>query len=269
VIVKPVFLCLLLLGASLPSAFADAPSNGRTVVLLHGLARSASSMHRMELALQQEGYRVCNLDYPSREHSIAELASRYVAPRVMECAHGSGEPIDFVTHSMGGIIVRQLAASGQVSNIGRVVMLGPPNQGSEVVDKLGGWYLFQRLNGPAGSELGTAPDSLPNRLGPAKFETGVIAGSHSINWILSLLIPGPDDGKVSIARARLQGMRDFVEVEASHPFLMNDDQAIRQTIRFLQRGCFDHGPELPSLLATTASGVAFGCGAEPRPEASS
>lgn len=222
------------------SAFADAAADAPTVVLLHGLARSAASMQHMQLALEQAGYRVCNLDYPSREHPVAELASRYVAPAVVECRRGSDRPVDFVTHSMGGIIVRQLAASGMVPGIGRVVMLGPPNQGSEVVDRLGGWYPFRLLNGPAGGELGTSPDSVPNRLGPAHFEAGVIAGNHSINWILSLMIPGDNDGKVAVSRARLDGMRDFVVVGASHPFLMNDRTAIRQTLRFLRRGCFSH-----------------------------
>lgn len=239
-IARTALLCLLLTSAP---AVPDAHSNGRVVVLLHGLARGASSMQRMEVALRKQGYRVCNLGYPSREHSIAELASRYVAPRVAECVRGSGEPVDFVTHSMGGIIVRQLAAAGLVRNIGRVVMLGPPNRGSEVVDRLGGWCLFRLLNGPAGGELGTSPDALPNRLGPARFEAGIIAGRRSINWILSLMIPGPDDGKVSIERARLEGMQDFVVVDASHPFLMNDSRAIGQTIHFLDQGRFAHDPQ--------------------------
>jgi triacylglycerol lipase len=198
-------------------------------------------MNRMEAALQAAGYRVCNIAYPSRKHAVATLAAGHVAPGIARCVPEAGEPVNFVTHSLGGIIVRQLAATGAVRRFGRVVMLGPPNQGSEVVDTLGTWGLFQAINGPAGAELGTTPGSLPLKLGPAPFEVGIIAGSRSINWILSSIIPGGDDGKVSIERAKLAGMRDFIVVPASHPFLMKDDEAIRQTIRFLSCGSFEHG----------------------------
>jgi hypothetical protein len=118
-------------------------------------------------------------------------------------------------------------------------MLSPPSQGSEVVDRLGGWWLFQAMNGPAGAELGTGPDSLPNRLGRAQFSVGIIARTRSVNLFLSALIPGADDGKVAVDRARLDGMADFVVVPASHPFIMNNREAIRQTLTFLRTGSFD------------------------------
>jgi hypothetical protein len=204
-------------------------------------------MRRMESALQAAGYRVCNVAYPSREHRIADLAAHHVAPRIAECVPDAGQPISFVTHSLGGIIVRELERSGKVRTFGRVVMLGPPNHGSEVVDALGDWDLFRTVNGPAGGELGTTPASVPQGLGPAAFEVGVIAGSDSINWINSLIIPGVDDGKVSVESARLEGMRDFVVVEVSHPFLMTDDEVIDQTLEFLNHGCFARDDREPSV----------------------
>ena len=197
-------------------------------------------MNKMGTALAAAGYRVCNVSYPSREHSIADLAARYVAPEIARCASSENERLDFVTHSMGGIIVRQLAHTGTQRPIGRVVMLGPPNHGSEVVDEIGDWRLFGALNGPAGRELGTKDGSVPKSLGPVTFETGVIAGNVSINWINSFMIPGPDDGKVSVESARLEGMRDFIVIPATHPFLMRNAQAIKQTIHFLRTGCFEH-----------------------------
>ena len=108
---------------------ADAPAaaGAKTVVLLHGLARSSGSMEQMARALEAEGYRVCNVGYPSREHPIAVLAAEHVAPALARCAPDPATPLDFVTHSLGGIIVRQLAASGAVASFGRVVMLSPPN----------------------------------------------------------------------------------------------------------------------------------------------
>lgn len=211
-----------------------------TVVTLHGLARSAHTMDKLADALRAQGHKVCNVDYPSRHHPVEVLAHEYVLPQILACQDNSAGPIHFVTHSLGSIIVRQLAADGTLPAIGRVVMLGPPNHGSEVVDKLGDLAPFRWLNGPAGDQLGTGPQSKPAQLGPASFELGVIAGSSSINWILSLLIPGDDDGKVSIQSTQLDGMSDHIVVPVSHPFLMKDRSVINQTAHFLNHGEFDH-----------------------------
>lgn len=213
---------------------------GKQVVLLHGLARSAGSMHSMAAYLQDNGFNVCNIDYPSRHHPIEILTAEFVVPAIRSCFRGG--PINFVSHSLGGIIVRQIAAQYSDISIGRVVMLAPPNQGSEVVDKLGNFGLFNWLNGPAGQQLGTDKDSLPNRLGPASFELGVIAGNRSINLLLSALIPGSDDGKVAVKRTALDGMRDFLLVEQTHPFIMGSDVVQRQTLHFLQTGRFKPVP---------------------------
>lgn len=139
---------------------------------------------------------------------------------------------------MGGIIVRYLANKELVSRIGRVVMLSPPNQGSEVVDVLGDTWLFEWINGPAGRVLGTGKDSLPLQLGPAKFELGIIIGIKSINLINSAMIDGADDGKVSVENAKLEGMQDFLILPVTHPFIMKDETVIRQTIHFLNFGRF-------------------------------
>ena len=232
-----------ILGFAALLPMAAQASEPELVVLLHGLARSPSSMEKMQHSLELAGYEVCNLGYPSTEQSIENLAADHVLPAIGEC-NGSGlRRTHFVTHSLGGIIVRQLHAMSTADTelvFGRVVMLGPPNGGSEVVDKLGGMLPFQWLNGPAGQQLGTDEDAVPVRLGATNLEVGVIAGSRSINLILSMLIPGDDDGKVSIDNARLEGMRDFIVLPVSHPFLMKDDDVIRQTINFLEAGAFQH-----------------------------
>lgn len=222
------------------AAVADAvvPMKGESVVLLHGLARSSDSMTPMARALEAAGYHVCNVSYPSREHPVEKLAADFVAPAVRACLSDEAREIHFVTHSLGGILVRQLAKSEPDIRIGRVVMLGPPNHGSEVVDRLGGLSLFEWINGPAGLQLGTDTESLPRTLGSLPFEAGVISGDHSINPILSLIIPGADDGKVSIESAKLEGMTDFCVVPASHPFIMKNKLAIQQTLAFLSAGSF-------------------------------
>jgi pimeloyl-ACP methyl ester carboxylesterase len=232
-------LWLLLLFPS--SAKSDAPMKEH-VILLHGLCRSSSSMHAMERALTAAGYQVWNLDYPSRRRTVAALSETVLAPAIRNCETAGATRIHFVAHSLGGILVRDYLARHPATEVGRVVMLGPPNQGSEIVDKLGSWWLFQKINGPAGGELGTASDSVPNRIGPPAYDLGVIAGNRSINWINSLLIPGPDDGKVSVARTKLPGMADHLVLPTTHPFIMKNRAVIKQTIHFLHEGKFAREP---------------------------
>lgn len=210
------------------------------VVLLHGLGRTSRSMDLVAEALRTGNYVVCNVDYPSREYVITELVGAHVVPAIHDCGLDVRGPIHFVTHSMGGIIVRQIAAVAALPTIGRVVMLAPPNQGSEVVDVLGDNWLFEFVNGPAGRQLGTEAESKPNSLGEADFELGVITGNTSINPLLSNIIPGEDDGKVAVQRAKVVGMQDFLILPVSHPFIMRDEIVIRQSLHFLAHGEFDH-----------------------------
>ncbi|MGA9453385.1 MAG: alpha/beta hydrolase [Verrucomicrobiia bacterium] len=210
------------------------------VILLHGLCRTTRSMTKMERALTEAGYQVQNVSYPSRTASVQKLADDAIGKAVGDCQRDGATKIDFVTHSLGGILVRSYLARHSIPSLGRVVMLAPPNQGSEVADKLGWLFLYKWINGPAGNELGTDKNSTPNKLGPADFPVGVIAGDRSINWINSLLIPGRDDGKVSVERTRVAGMSDHIVVHTAHPFIMRKREVIRQTIQFLRTGNFDH-----------------------------
>ena len=219
---------------------SPALSAPESVILLHGLCRTSHSMAKMERALTDAGYRVQNVNYPSRTASIQQLADDAIGEAVVNCQRDGPAKIDFVTHSLGGILVRSYLARHSLPSLGRVVMLAPPNQGSEVVDKLGWTFVFKWLNGPAGSELGTGDNSTPDQLGPATYPVGVIAGDRSINWINSLLIPGRDDGKVSIERTKLAGMSDHLVIHTAHPFIMKNCEAVRQTIQFLRTGAFDH-----------------------------
>jgi hypothetical protein len=139
---------------------------------------------------------------------------------------------------MGGILIRQFLQTNTIERLGRVVMLGPPNRGSEVVDSLGDYQLFASINGPAGKQLGTDSNSVPNRLGPVTFELGVIAGDRSINLINSSMIDGPDDGKVSVANTKVDGMKQHLVLHVTHPYLMKNERVIRETICFLRTGSF-------------------------------
>ncbi len=235
---KPHPLHLLpMLGIMLMSSLSVPAGEG--VILLHGLCRTPASMAKLATELTSAGFTVANVGYDSRRHSIAELADRAIGPALASPRLRDCSKIHFVTHSMGGLLVRSYFKQHPADRLGRVVMLAPPNQGSEIVDKLGSWFLFQKINGPAGAELGTSLESTPNRLGPVNFECGVITGDRSLNWINSLLIPGSDDGKVSLARSQVAGMKEHLVIHTTHPFIMKNREAIRHTLRFLQAGTFN------------------------------
>ena len=204
------------------------------VILLHGLIRSPASMSSLETALQQAGYTTVNLGYPSRQHPIERLAELAITPALQHCPEESG--IYFVTHSLGGILVRQYLSQQTIPQLKRVVMLGPPNQGSEILDKLGSLYGFAWINGPASLQLGTTHHSIPNQLGAVDFELGVIAGDKTINWVLSSLIPGKDDGKVSVARSKVAGMARHLVLPVNHVTMMKDQQVINATLAYLKSG---------------------------------
>jgi triacylglycerol lipase len=218
------------------SKIAPPPTRNETVVLLHGLVRTERAMRKMAKALRADGYRVINHNYPSTSAPIGDLTTTVFAainPQIQKAA-----TVHFVTHSMGGIILRQYLETHAIPNLGRTVMLAPPSRGSEVPDKLGGFALFKKLNGPAGNQLGTGNTSIPLQLSKTDFELGIIAGDRSVNPILSLLIPGPDDGKVALSRVKPATLTDYVQIHATHTFMPQNAKAIAQTKHFLAHGKF-------------------------------
>jgi len=192
----------------------------------------------LEKALQNSGFTVVNVDYPSRKLPIEELSPLVVRGGMDSCPEAT--KIHFVTHSLGGILVRYYFEDNSIQEMGRVVMIAPPNQGSEVVDNLRNFPGFKMLNGPAGLQLGTDEESIPLNLGPVDYEVGVIAGTRTFNPILSLFLPNPDDGKVSLERTKVEGMADFITVPHSHPFIMSAPDVISQALAFIKTGHFVH-----------------------------
>jgi pimeloyl-ACP methyl ester carboxylesterase len=212
--------------------------SGDYVVLLHGLGRTARSMRRLERTLQKEGYRVVNVTYPSTHSTVETLANDWLSGLLKREVVDRTVRVHFVTHSMGGIVLRQYLDGHRIDNLGRVVMLAPPSQGSELADSLQRHLLFQWFTGPAGQQLGARECSVPRTLGPVTFELGIIAGDRSANPWFSAQIPGPDDGKVSVASTKLEGMRDFLVVHSTHTWIMRRKEVIRSVTTFLRSGHF-------------------------------
>ncbi|MET0222564.1 MAG: alpha/beta fold hydrolase [Tardiphaga sp.] len=209
------------------------------VVLLHGIARTARSMNRLERHLKHAGFATLNIDYPSRRMPLAALA-RDIHGDVAAFADRVEGPIHFVGHSMGGLLIRVYLAMYPPPRHGRVVMLGTPNNGSELADRLKHLGLYRAFYGPAGQQLTTAGDAALRALPRPHYPLGIIAGRRTLNPVSSFFkLPRPNDGMVAVRSTRLHGMADHVVVAASHTGLTHHPVAIAQTIAFLRLGRFN------------------------------
>jgi triacylglycerol lipase len=188
--------------------------------------------------LAYNNYLVWNKAYPSREAKIEVLTANHLPTGIRQCEEWNAGTIHFVTHSMGGILVRQYLQSNNIPGLGKIIMLAPPNHGSEVVDHMAESSFFQEIMGPAGQQLSTQNSSKPNSLNPIPGTIGIIAGSVTSDPWFAWMFDGPNDGKVSVESARLDEMADFLVVEHGHTFMMTSDDVIAQVLYFLKHGKF-------------------------------
>lgn len=210
----------------------------RHVIVLHGIGMSKAWMGGFARALKKAGYVVHNISYPSRQKSFEELVKEHIAPAVEKIA---APKIDFIGHSMGGILIRFYARDYGAQRIGRVVMIGTPNHGSQVADYLRQWPAFRWYFGAAGGGLGTRAQDVHAQLPPVDFECGVIAGD--VNWLhfpISYMadMPVPNDGLVTVESTRIDGMADHTVLGADHSLMVWTPEVWRRAISFLQTGRF-------------------------------
>lgn len=217
---------------------SSAAANGEMVILLHGMGRYASSMKKIANHLQSAGYTVLNIDYASRKKTIQEIAEQDVAGAVQLCRDRNATKIHFVTHSLGGIVVRQYLQDETLPKGSRIVMLSPPNKGSELAEYLKTYKFYKYVLGPAGQALGTGEGSVPNLLSPVNHEIGIITGNKRLTPDLLGIMDGPNDGKVSVSRSKLDEMSDFIVVPATHTFIMRHPVVLEQVLYFLENGKF-------------------------------
>ncbi|WP_051687273.1 triacylglycerol lipase [Microbulbifer sp. HZ11] len=238
-------LVVLALLVSAHSAYANSHDRPEKpcVVLIHGITKDSRSMEAIAAALREAGFHAVNLDYPSREFPIETLADMTIPLGINACKEAGAAPLHFVTHSMGGLLLRQYYEHRDANEIARAVMLGPPNQGSRLGNFLSCIPVIKDVNGPAGKQMGIDERSLPSRLGPVKFPLGVIAGTRSFNPFFSAIISGDDDGIVGLPSTYVEGTCARVTYPLTHNGLTGSAQAIVQVVTFLKSGKFS-GPEV-------------------------
>jgi triacylglycerol lipase len=234
-------------------SFAASDPAPETVVLLHGLGRSPGGMKILELRLEADGFEVFNLEYDSRASSIEDVTAS-VDKQLEHCCVASRR-VHFVTHSMGGIVLRALLHDHPVHNAGRAVLLAPPNAGSEIVDELSKYPLFELVLGPLAIQLGTSVNQLPRTLPPPSIPFGVVAGNHWWNPVGAALLPGASDGTVTVESTRLDGMEDHLVVPHTHSFLMNSPAVAGAVSTFLHTGRFPHCADPQSACKTSSTEI--------------
>jgi pimeloyl-ACP methyl ester carboxylesterase len=208
----------------------------KAVLLLHGHGRTGLSMGLLAARLQAAGWDSLAPSYGFRRSlpAILDVLNGPVAR--FAAAH---ERLDIVTHSMGGLVARALVAAHRPPNLGRVVMLAPPNRGSELADLLVSLDLAATVLGPCHGHLVTRRSAADEALlGTVDYELGIVAGNRSLTPVPARLLPPPHDGKVSVAATHLAGMADHIVLPVPHSLMTAHPLTGAQALHFLRQGRF-------------------------------
>jgi pimeloyl-ACP methyl ester carboxylesterase len=230
---------------ALPKMPKKQPKNGEVVILLHGALRRGSSMKLLGKYLERSGYETLSVTYPSNRQTFEELADYLHNELHVSEQFNKATKVHFVTHSMGGIVTRYYLGKNRPANLGRVVMMGPPNQGSEFADFMSETErlkpIFDRIFGPSGAQM-TTGHAHAAAAGKITYDVGVIAGCVSINPLAPWVLEGEHDGIVPVERTKLPGMKDHIVVRATHTMMMYNPNVWKQVGAFLKSGAFDRAP---------------------------
>jgi hypothetical protein len=211
-------------------------NKGDYVIVLHGITRSSRHMKILANHIQNGGFEVINVNYPSTKYQIEELVeiiNQEISSRVIK-----NKKIHFVGYSMGALLIRALIHKYKYKNLGRVVQLAPPNHGSEIADWTKNLWIYKKIFGPSGQQLVTNQKMFEHIFGEVNYELGIIAGNATLDPIFSIIIPGPDDGRVGVEKTKLEGMKEHIVIKVSHSFFPYSKKVRKQTLHFLQYGSF-------------------------------
>jgi triacylglycerol lipase len=223
------------------------PGKGDYLVMLHGWTTGYDNMREARKRFSRAGYHVVNLRYPVRTTPPEILIKDHIKPGIAKHCTDPGRKIHFLTQSLGGVLLRDYLKTDRPANLGRVVMLAPPNNGIEIIDRLGHRRSFAKFFGPTALALETGEKGWPRRLGKADFPLGIIMGDTRVGIpITSRMLPGPDDGIVSLESGKLEGMQQLIRVRAVHTALPTDQEALCQAQHFLEEGKFAPPAAVPA-----------------------
>jgi pimeloyl-ACP methyl ester carboxylesterase len=218
------------------------------VVLVHGLARTPRMFWRMAPALEGAGFETIRYGYHSIRYSAGASAAMFrgYLEHLAE-TDAQGRTVHLVGFSLGALLIRAaLDRRIEGLKVGRVVMIGPPNKGAGILNDMVAQAWARRFMGPAIQDVREGSDWL-EQLGTPKHEIGVIAGTKAypgvsmashMNFLKGAHTDEPSDGTVEVRNTLLDGMSDFATVHASHTFLCQNADSIRQTVYFLEHGKF-------------------------------
>lgn len=212
--------------------------NKHHVILLHGMYRTNVAMRPVDRFLKSLGYSTSNISYPSTEYDIETLVKDYLIPEIDKYKEQQNITLHFATHSMGGILVRYYLKHNSLPNLGNVVMIAPPNKGTPLAELFEDSDWINTKSGPSKMQLGASKDSWVNQLGAANFDVGIIAGNENNNILTDMILPGEDDGVVSVESTKLAKMKDFITIPAKHYRLRSNITVLQQVAHFLKYGNF-------------------------------
>src|SRR5688500_2230571 len=220
---------------------ASRPPAREIVVILHGIAKNAGSMKPVEAMLQKQGYETLSITYPSTKLDLDGIAKHLHEEHLTASFWEKAGKVHLITHSMGGLVARRYFDAYKTEipadKLGRVVMLAPPNGGSDVADAIHWLPPYQWYYGPAGDELTTAAQR-DNR-SDIYYDLGIIAGTREWPYfVAAFIIPGKSDGRVSVEKTRIEGMKDHITVNGTHTFIMDKPVVHKQILQFLKNGTF-------------------------------
>ena len=211
------------------------PDNKEVVVLLHGLGRNVTSMWLLASRLEDAGYYVHRVGYSSLDQKPDDIL-KDISLQINQCCQKHNQSVHFVGHSLGGLMVRAYLQNNKIDRLGKVVLLGTPNKGSEMADYFSNSCLID-LVGPTAKALGTDNNGFAQSLKLPYYPVGIIAGEMNCN-LNNPVIPGKDDGLVSIEATKVDGVTDFIIIKTGHSMMRYNSEVAEQTIEFIKYGQF-------------------------------